>query len=227
MATKTASKKKKKKATEKKSDKRAYNSPLRQQQMEQTRQLIVEALAEQVWKEGLSEFSVPKVAKRAGVATRTVYRYFPTRDDLLAAVEKELREKHPEPDFPKALTDLPEHIPTLYAYMEENRTMIEAALTAGLAGELHSKMRAERQSKARQRFGDALAQFNEREQRQLNALFRAIGGSSMWRAMTTQGGLSGEEAAEVVQWLYRHMLNGLGIKKGQSMPKTLPWGEKE
>jgi AcrR family transcriptional regulator len=67
---------------------RAYNSPLRDDRARRTREAIVAALVEQVADAGLNDFSVPKVAKRAGVSVRTVYRYFPNRDDLLDAVNE-------------------------------------------------------------------------------------------------------------------------------------------
>ena len=37
----------------------------------------------------LDELSVPAVAQRSGVSLATIYRYFPTRDELLAAAAAE------------------------------------------------------------------------------------------------------------------------------------------
>src|SRR5438445_615689 len=62
---------------------RVYNSPLRDRQAEQTRELILQALTEQLADAGLKDFSIPRLALRAGVSVRTVYRYFPTKDALL------------------------------------------------------------------------------------------------------------------------------------------------
>src|SRR5947199_9666001 len=62
---------------------RVYNSPLRDRQEEQTRELILQALTEQLADGGLKGFSIPRLALRAGVSVRTVSRYFPTKDALL------------------------------------------------------------------------------------------------------------------------------------------------
>jgi len=204
------------------SGKRAYHSPLREQQRESTRQLIVEALADQVWKEGLSDFSVPKVAKRAGVAVRTVYRYFPTRDDLLTAVQEELAQKHPEPEIPDDIADLSETVPVLYAYFEENRALIEAALVAGLASEVTERQRARRRAKMQTTWGEQLSSLSDDDVRKVAAILRGIGGSAMWKILRTDARLSAEDAVEVVSWLHRTVLKGLGIEKGKR-PKKINW----
>src|SRR5215216_737500 len=55
---------------------RTYNSPLRAEQMEQTRERILEAAAEQLLEEGLEELSLPRAAQRARVSVPTIYRDF-------------------------------------------------------------------------------------------------------------------------------------------------------
>lgn len=48
------------------------------------------AAAEEVFVESGADASTEEVAKRAGVAIGTVFRHFPTKNDLLAAMMKEL-----------------------------------------------------------------------------------------------------------------------------------------
>lgn len=47
--------------------------------------------AEAVFAEGGPDASTEEVARRAGVAIGTVFRHFPTKDDLLAAIMKQTR----------------------------------------------------------------------------------------------------------------------------------------
>ncbi|MFF5084828.1 helix-turn-helix domain-containing protein [Actinoplanes sp. NPDC000266] len=49
--------------------------------------------AEAVFTEGGPEASTEEVARRAGVAIGTVFRHFPTKQDLLVAIMKRLREQ--------------------------------------------------------------------------------------------------------------------------------------
>ena len=64
---------------------RPYESPLRAEQMEQTRLRILEATADVLADDEVEEVTVPVVAMRARVSVRTVYRHFPTKDALFDA----------------------------------------------------------------------------------------------------------------------------------------------
>src|SRR6478735_1224214 len=62
---------------------------LRDDQRAMTRERVLAAVLELVADGALDELSVPAVAKRSGVSVATIYRYFPTRDDLLVAAAAE------------------------------------------------------------------------------------------------------------------------------------------
>jgi AcrR family transcriptional regulator len=55
-------------------------------QTEEVRGRIVEAAYESFWRLGFRRSSVDSIAERAGLTKRTVYAYFRSKDDLLAAV---------------------------------------------------------------------------------------------------------------------------------------------
>jgi AcrR family transcriptional regulator len=55
-------------------------------QTEEIRRKIVNAAYESFWRLGYRRASVDNIAARAGVTKRTVYAYFRSKDDLLAAV---------------------------------------------------------------------------------------------------------------------------------------------
>jgi AcrR family transcriptional regulator len=178
-------------------EKRAYSSKLREQQMEQTRELIIEALADQVWREGLADFSVPKVAKRAGVATRTVYRYFPSRDDLLDAVGEWIRTRAPEPPQPRSLDDFVRYTRDLYAYFDRNPQLVDLQALPGLGREVQERWRAKRLVAGR----EALAQWmpeidDEHERVRRFAPVRVLLSSRAWLQMTRELGMTSEQAAD-------------------------------
>ena len=56
---------------------------LRDQQVDLTRDLIMRAFQELLQNDHPDAITFPQVAEAAGVSLRTVYRYFPTRADLL------------------------------------------------------------------------------------------------------------------------------------------------
>src|SRR5687767_2132893 len=65
---------------------RSYVSPVRDEQTERTRQRIVSAVVEAVATGGAANLTVSDVARRAAVSPATVYRYFPTKADLVASM---------------------------------------------------------------------------------------------------------------------------------------------
>src|SRR4030088_448513 len=66
--------------------KRAYRSPLRQQEVAATRERVLQTCAELVAQRTSLDVSIPQLARAAGVSQPTVYRYFPTKRDLFGAL---------------------------------------------------------------------------------------------------------------------------------------------
>jgi len=59
---------------------------------DRTRDAILDAFLELVHRENAVNISVPAVAEEAGVSVRTVYRYFPSKDDLQTAAAYRMSE---------------------------------------------------------------------------------------------------------------------------------------
>jgi AcrR family transcriptional regulator len=62
---------------------------LRDEHKELTRKRVLEAVIELLAEGSLDELSVPAVADRSGVSLATIYRYFPTKAELLSAAAAE------------------------------------------------------------------------------------------------------------------------------------------
>jgi AcrR family transcriptional regulator len=65
------------------SDSRPYTSTLRERQVAQTRELILDAVTTLLADRRADEVATRDIAAAAGVSERTVYRHFPDRDSLL------------------------------------------------------------------------------------------------------------------------------------------------
>ena len=63
-------------------ERKTYRSQLRQEHTERTRDLIMEGLI-RTMANGAVTWSIPDVAREAGVSVPTVYRYFRTKQDLV------------------------------------------------------------------------------------------------------------------------------------------------
>lgn len=62
---------------------------LRDEHRDLTRRKVLGAVLELVAEGSLDELSVPAVARRSGVSLATIYRYYPTKDDLLESAAEE------------------------------------------------------------------------------------------------------------------------------------------
>ena len=80
------------------SSKRKYQLRKRAAAMTDTRRRITEAAVELHGSVGPARTTVSAVAERAGVQRHTVYRHFPTEDELFAACSGHFAELHPMPD---------------------------------------------------------------------------------------------------------------------------------
>src|SRR5438128_11954459 len=105
---------------------RVYNSPLRDRQAEQTRELILQALTEQLADAGLKDFNIPRLAQRAGVSVRTIYRYFPTKDALLEEFAYWLDSQIGSAEAPSTLEELVKLPESAFAAFDEREALIRA-----------------------------------------------------------------------------------------------------
>src|SRR5262245_46126234 len=104
--------------------KRKYELKQRATEMADTRRRITEAAFELHGTIGPVRTTVSAIAERAGVQRHTVYRHFPTEDDLFLACSSHFAEQNPRPDQEPwgAIDDpsarLTRALDELYAYYE-------------------------------------------------------------------------------------------------------------
>jgi AcrR family transcriptional regulator len=108
---------------------RRYRLRKRADAMEETRRRITAAAVELHGTVGPARTTISAVAERAGVQRQTVYRHFPTEDELYAACSRHFYEgdRWPDPERWRAIADPAERLGAalddLYAYYERNDAM--------------------------------------------------------------------------------------------------------
>ena len=85
--------------------------------VEETRRRIVDATLELHAEQGIAATRWDEIAARAGVGVGTVYRHFPSLDELVPACGRVVRERLALPD--------PSDVPALFAGAEEPRARVE------------------------------------------------------------------------------------------------------
>jgi AcrR family transcriptional regulator len=180
----------------------AYDSPLRREQAEQTRSRIVGAAVD-LLVGGVEGLTMQEVAKAAGVALRTVFRHFPTRDDLLDAIWQALQVRMGETPDMESLDELTGFVPELFGRYGAMEDQIRGAMFAQTFVSSRQRLGADRARKMRKAVA---AQFTLGDERS-----RAMAASAAYTltvplvsiVLKEAFGLSSPEAGRACAWAIR------------------------
>ncbi len=184
---------------------------LRDRQRKVARDAILSALTDYVSERGRLDFSIAEIAERAGVSPRTVYNYFPTRNDLLEAVADWADEAMAERGstiLPPSLDEVPDVIGPNFAIFEE---------MSGVATALARLDTAVSRTRARERrteafvaaVKEAFPDMPPRQTRALGALLRQLVSVKAWYLLTYEHGLETKEASTIVSWAVEQIVGAL------------------
>ncbi len=180
---------------------RDYKSPLRSRMKAETQTQILDATVRVVLDDGIHAFTVGTVAKRAGVAQRTVYRHYPTREALLEGLASVLEgtDVEQQATVEALLTDVDSaqaQLRLAYAWFDRHAEATRATVVASIAlqHQLPDRQRRSREIQAAvaRRFPSAPKDVRRRAAQ----LIRTIGSSRYWYVLRTEEGLSAGEAIE-------------------------------
>jgi AcrR family transcriptional regulator len=183
---------------------------VRDEQTNRTRERIIRACADLALNEHPAAFSVPEVARRAGVSTRTVYRYYPTKEALLDGLvwlggQPGRALTTPELEGDHTVEAYLEQIGPLFAELHKNAEYLRVQASNPVLRETRSR-------RVRQRH-DALARSLPNEvdlpavdTDRLAALICILGSSFSVLDLVDEHGLAPAEAGEIVGWAIRALI---------------------
>jgi AcrR family transcriptional regulator len=153
-------------------------------------------------------FSHEAVAANAGIAPRTVYRYFPTQADLVAAVWAQWTEEL-SLRFPASAEEVPEWAARLFRCFDKEAPVVRAWLAAETGrGTRRAEAVADRENWTHL-LRPLVARLTPPERGRVIAAVRVLCSASTWRELRGAGQLSGEGAAVAVEWATRALLDAL------------------
>ncbi|HET6970473.1 MAG TPA: helix-turn-helix domain-containing protein [Phenylobacterium sp.] len=179
-----------------------YDSPLRREQAEQTRARIVGA-AQELVAGGVAAVTMQEVAKAAGVALRTVFRHFPTRDDLLDAVWQALQVRMGEPPDLATLDELTGFLPELFGRYAAMEDQIRGAMFAQTFVSSRQRLGSERARKMRRAVAAQFAGGDERSRAMAASAAYTLTVPLVSIVLKEAFGLSSPEAARASAWAIR------------------------
>ena len=201
--------------SEEKSIRRSYNSPLRRQQLENTRECIVGAVAAIISEGRILNFSVNDVAERAGISYGSVYRHFPTRESLLEALYESVA-KIPGQSISLtslSLDDIPAVAGKTVAVFEENSTILQAFTMALAASNVQPASRRQRDQEFQQMVEESAPHLDPEVIRQVAAIICHLHSSLTWATLRQRFELSAEATADALTWALHTLIRDLTRNK--------------
>jgi len=158
-----------------------------------TRQAILDAALAQVQDTPTAPFSHESVAARAGMAPRTVYRHFPTRGDLTAALWTRLRDAHGT-RWPSTRRQLLPALRRTFRQFGDLEALTRAAIAAAATTQYPVHGSAEGREAFRRCLADLLDRLSPAGGQVLIANCLAIYSAPYWQMLRDRGGLSQRDA---------------------------------
>lgn len=164
-------------------------------QRESTRTAILDGAMAILREDPASTISHEAIADRSGIAARTVYRHFPTRGHLGAALWARIRDETGT-RWPTTEADIGPSVRAQFAQFEKHETFVRASMFATATAEYRVHGSAE----GRAAFGQSLATVTRdlppAESKRLIAICMAMYSAPFWQMLRDRGMLSAVEARE-------------------------------
>lgn len=153
---------------------------LAERQSDLTERVILEAALALLERASLTELTARAVAKQAAISERTVFRYFPSRDEFLDAVAGEVRTALNVPPPPQSLDELYAAPRALYGAFEARANLTKAALHTELFDRMRETQAKDRWMAVRRLVDAYAARRPERERRVAAANIRYYLSATTW-----------------------------------------------
>jgi AcrR family transcriptional regulator len=197
-------------------DARAYVSPLRKEQAEQTRQRIIEAFAQEVATRQTIDITLRQVAARAGVSVPTLYRSFASLEALTDAFWTWVEPQLGSWSEIESADDLPSFAENLFARFAEHEPLIRAMVITSAGQRIRARSVRRRNDAVRRALAPLTEGMTERDALAVTALCKVMVSGYAFHLMRDDWGVEGAEAGRAVAWALRTLLGALRRK-----PNTL------
>ncbi len=175
-----------------------------------TDERIIEAAAKLMRQRGFERMTVDDVAAQAGVGKATVYRRWPSKDDLaVAAMERLYSLEIPEPDTGSIRTDLEESYRSVVRFVgsPEGSAYLKMSIAESVRDEriaaLYRRATERAEERARRMFERAIERGEIRPDVDLNCCVQWLGGVIASRAITNRPLPTVDDVPHLVQLTLR------------------------
>lgn len=190
---------------------RSYKSPSREQGKSETREAILGAVVKVILEQGIHAFTMDNVAEAAGVAHRTVYRHFESREELLEGLQELVQAQadrvglSPPEDLPSAM----EMAGPLFEEFYRMRDAMHASVIAATALGYQTRQQRAGLGWMQRLLSTHFVHLSEQEIRDAAAIFRATMSRYTWYVLAVDNQVPAAEAARAVNWSVRVLMQDL------------------
>jgi AcrR family transcriptional regulator len=175
---------------------------------------ITAAAAELMLQRGFDRTTVDDVAARAGVGKATVYRRWPSKEDLaVAAMETIFSTEIPEPDTGSIVSDLTESYRSVLTFVNTPegeaflRTSIAESVRDDRIADLYRETTQRREAQSRVTFERAIARGEVRADIDIDTALQWLGGLLATRIITRRPLPAVDDVDALVQFTLRGVLS--------------------
>jgi AcrR family transcriptional regulator len=175
-----------------------YNSPLRAHQKEQTREMILAAVGTILSAESTDAVTFAEVARVAGITMRTIFRHFPTREELLSAFWKWQLEQAGGQTIlgPGSIESLLEKIKEFFESLDAQENLIRAVISSPEGREIRKEANRIRLEKMLEFVKTIVPELSKRERHSIASGIISVSSVFSWLFMRDNCGYDGKRAGE-------------------------------
>jgi len=183
---------------------RPYRSELREQQVDETRDRILEATI-RVMANGAASVTVPAIARAASVSVPTVYRHFRTKAELMAAIYPYLGRLAGLLDLisPTTVPEFHEMVLQIFGRLETLGDEARLAMSGPASDQARRTQMPKRIAVSRRFAAAVMPHGTQVERDRLARVLIVLSSSAAMRLWRDHLGSSVEEAADDVDWVLR------------------------
>lgn len=177
-----------------------------------TRELILKSAVDLLEQGGATELTIPEVAKASGISVRTIYRHFPTRDDLLAGASEWIGSNLfglGETGLPDTLEAVVGAIAINVPQWDDRPELVRVMALTRVGNAVRSVRRRRRLEKLHTALEEVTRNLTEAERRQAQGVFGYLTNMLAWVTMHDENEMSGEEIAAALQWAIGTLIEDL------------------
>lgn len=194
--------------------------PLRARQAAAAREAILETLVAMLEHEEPDHISMDTVAERAGTSRRTLYRYFPTRADLLTAAGDWIYEHRIKlPPEIRHAHDIPESFTQASAELARHPRLARVLLNSSAGQSIHSTRRADRSRSIQAAIAEITEHLPHDQAAERAAIITHLCSSRSWITLQDETALDSAAARRAVTWALQTLIDELQRQHNATPPR--------